>query len=129
VGSRACRWPPRRAVREHLSPRRGEVWWVDFDPIVGHEQAGRRPALVVSADGLNTSPAGLVTVLPITTRLRPLPSRIIVNPPEGGLSQPSQIITEQTRTVSQQRLQKRIGAVSPTTMQAVSKVLRLLLGL
>ncbi len=59
------------------APRRGEVWLTGFDPIEGHGQAGRRPALVLSVDGFNASPAGLVTVLPVTGTLRPrIPSRV-----------------------------------------------------
>jgi mRNA interferase MazF len=49
-----------------VSPARGEVWMVDFDPTKGHEQGGRRPALVVSVDVFNSGPAELVIVLPIT---------------------------------------------------------------
>jgi len=75
--------------------RRGEVWLVDSNPIAGHEQGGRRPALVLSVDAFNASRADLVTVLPITSRARALRSRVAVQPPEGGLSSPSYIIAEQ----------------------------------
>jgi mRNA interferase MazF len=112
------------------SPRRGEVWLASFDPVVGHEQAGRRPALILSADAFNAGPAGLVTVLPMTTVQRTyIPSRIEVLPPEGGVSMPSYVIGEQTRTISSKRLVHRLGAVSTTTMAKVSDVVRLLLGL
>jgi mRNA interferase MazF len=112
-----------------VSARRGEVWLVDFDPVEGHEQAGRRPALVLSVDGFNASPAELVTVLPITSKARTLRTRIAVVPPEGGLSVPSYVIGEQTRTVSSRGLVKRFGAVSGATMVKVADVVRMLLGL
>jgi mRNA-degrading endonuclease toxin of MazEF toxin-antitoxin module len=48
------------------------VWLVELDPVEGHEQAGRRPALVLSVDAFNASPAELVTVLPITSKVRAL---------------------------------------------------------
>ncbi len=51
-------------------PRRGEVWQVAFDPVVGREQAGERPAVVVSFDDLNATTAGIAIVLPITRRDR-----------------------------------------------------------
>src|SRR5438128_11466126 len=52
---------------EMVAPIRGEVWLIDLNPVRGHEQAGRRPALVVSDDLFNQGPAGLVIVLPITS--------------------------------------------------------------
>jgi len=111
-------------------PRRGEVWLVSFDPVEGHEQAGRRPALVISADVFNASPADLVTVLPVTTTARPgIPSRVEVRPPEGGLTKVSYVIGEQTRTISKRRLARALGAVKPATMEKVEDVVRMLLGL
>jgi len=112
------------------APRRGEAWLANFDPVEGHEQAGRRPALVLSVDAFNASPAGLVTVLPITgtTRLQ-LPSRVEVRPPEGGLTKVSYVIGEQTRTISTRRLVKPLGMVTPATMARVESVVRMLLGL
>jgi mRNA interferase MazF len=111
------------------APRRGEVWLASFDPVVGHEQAGRRPALVLSVDAFNAGPAGLVTLLPITSARRPLPSRIELRPPEGGLTSVSYVIGEQTRTLSARRLARPLGVVTPSTMKRVEDVVRLLLGL
>ncbi|MBI4956651.1 MAG: type II toxin-antitoxin system PemK/MazF family toxin [Myxococcales bacterium] len=113
-----------------MSARRGEVWLVDLDPVAGHEQAGRRPALVLSVDAFNASRAELVTVLPITSKPRPNnPFRVEVRPPEGGLSVPSYVIGEQTRTVSTHRLGKLLGALSGATMAKVADVVRVVLGL
>jgi mRNA interferase MazF len=113
-----------------MSARRGELWWVNLDPVQGHEQAGRRPALVLSVDAFNASGAELVTVLPVTTKARPgIPSRIEVKPPEGGLKGVSYVLAEQPRTISTSRLARRIGMVAPTTMGKVSDVVRMLLGL
>lgn len=110
--------------------KRGEIWIIQFDPVVGHEQGRPRPALVVSADPVNASPADLVTVLPLTSKPRHrLPSRVRVAPPEGGLRVESWVICEQVRTVSKQRAGARLGAVSAATMKAVAENLRLLLGL
>ena len=112
-----------------LKIERGSVWYAELSPTVGHEQAGRRPVLVVSSEAFNASSAGLVTVLPITSRERPMASRIPLLAPEGGLSIASWVITEQVRTVSKERLGRRLGAVRPETLAAVSDALRLLLGL
>ena len=111
------------------APRRGEVWLVGFDPTKGHEQAGVRPALVLSVDGFNASPAGLVTVLPLTSKARQVRTRIEIAPPEGGLTTTSYVIGEQTRTISTGRLVKPLGTVSGATMAKVADVVRMLLGL
>ena len=109
--------------------KRGEIWRVQLDPTVGREQAGIRPALVLSVDEFNASRADLVVVLPITSKARPLPSRVRVIPPEAGLTRESWIICEQPRTISQSRLGKRLGMVRPATLNAVEVVVSLLLGL
>ena len=62
-------------------PEAGDLIWTDFDPTLGREQAGRRPALVVSPTALARN-TGLAIVCPITSRIRPFPSRVVL--PEGG---------------------------------------------
>ncbi len=110
-------------------PLRGEIWTVDLDPTRGHEQAGKRPALIVSDDVFNSGPAGLVIVLPITTKAKAVRSHVAVRPPEGGLRRPSFIKCEDVRSVAVERLEKRMGAVVPLTMEAVALRLRILMDL
>jgi mRNA interferase MazF len=112
-----------------VSPARGEIWEVDFNPTVGREQAGRRPALVVSDNALNSGPRGLVVVIPLTGTPRGLPTHVPVTPPEGGLTKLSLIMTEQVRSVSKNRLGRRYGMVAPATMDQVGRILRIVLGL
>jgi mRNA interferase MazF len=102
--------------RSSVWPGRGEIWMLDLEPTVGHEQGGIRPALVVSASRFNRSPAGLVVIAPITTTDRSLVLQIRVDPPEGGLMKPSFIMTDQVRTVSKMRLKQRLGIALPVTM-------------
>lgn len=111
-----------------MKPRRGEVWLVCFDPTLGREQAGVRPALILSVDQFNSSAAELVTVLPITSKPRAVRTRIMIKPPEAGLSMISYVICEQVRTISIQRLTKSTGMVSAATMNAVETTVRMLLG-
>jgi mRNA interferase MazF len=108
---------------------RGEIWWVDLDPTVGREQAGRRPALVVSVDAFNASPRGLVTIPPLSGTIRGLPTHVEVHPPEGGLARPSAIMVEQVRTISKHRLAGRLGSVDARTLGSVEAILRMVLGL
>jgi mRNA interferase MazF len=110
-------------------PARGEVWLADLNPVRGHEQAGRRPVLVVSEDLFNQGPAGLAVVLPLTSTIRGIPSHVPVVPPEGGLKNRSAILCEGVRSVSVERLVVRWGVVSPGTMAAVEDRLRILLRL
>lgn len=108
-------------------PRRGEVWYVDFNPVRGHEQGGQRPALVISADSLNSGAAGVVVVIPITSREKRIRSHIEVAAGEAGLAKRSFIKCEDVRSVSIQRLGRRLGAVEKSTLERVEAVLRILL--
>lgn len=110
-------------------PMRGEVWRVDFEPVRGHEQGGARPALILSSDIFNSSAAGLVVVSPITTKGRPIRSFLRLDPPEGGVKLLSFVICDQVRTISTNRLQRRLGVVSRTIMQEVEERIRILLDL
>ncbi len=108
---------------------RGEVWLVSLDPTRGHEQAGKRPALVVSTDEFNHGPAGLVVVVPITMRDRRIPMHVRVDPPEGGVRGPSFIKCEDVRSISTERLVARWGRVENRTLELVSLRFRTLLEL
>lgn len=107
--------------------RRGEVWLVGLGLPVGHEAAHRRPALVVSDDQANRH--GLVVVCPIGTARRDYPSRVELEPGESGRDHTSYVQCEQLRTVSAQRLTRRLGSAGISVMAEVERVLRLLLRL
>ncbi len=112
-------------TRSHIFPNRVEVWLAAFDPTVGHEQGGVRPALVVSGDTFNHSPAYLVMVAPITTMDRRVPAHVEIKPPEGGLAKTSFIMTDQLRTVSRLRLGRRLGSASSTIMTELENHIRM----
>ncbi len=110
-------------------PLCGEVWLVDLNPVRGHEQAGKRPALVVSVDLFNQGPGGLVVALPISSKPKGVPFHVAVPGAEGGLRQPSFIKCEDIRSVAKERLVQRLGTVSRATMDEVQDRLRILLDL
>jgi len=110
-------------------PSRGEIWMADFDPTLGREQAGMRPALVLSVDSFNHGPAELLVVAPLTSKDKGIALHVAVEPPEGGLSVKSFIKCEDIRSISKERLIKRRGTVEKTTMESVEDRLRMLLGL
>jgi mRNA interferase MazF len=112
-----------------VKPRRGDVWLVDFGQPIGREQAGRRPALVVSADPLNSGPAGVVIVVPITTARRGLPSHVEIEPGESGLDDVSYAKCEDVKSIPERRLVARLGGVDPTVLFNVGRALTFLLDL
>ena len=111
-------------------PSRGEIWTANLNPTRGHEQAGRRPVLIVSTNTFNHGPADLVFVLPLTQTDRGIPFHVAVEPPEGGLRACSYILCDAMRSIAKERLGKRAwGVVSRQTMAKVEYRLRTLLEL
>ena len=111
------------------APARGEIWDANFGQTTGREQAGMRPALIISVDLFNQSGAELVIAVPITTKAKGIRSHVPIRPPEGGLSRPSFAKCEDVRPVSTRRLLKRRGRVMAATLLAVEDRLRMLMGL
>src|SRR5688572_13642071 len=88
-----------------MAVRRSEIYFIDLDPTIGHEQRGRRPIIVVSNDILNRQPL-VVTVIPGTKRLRsPMPhlGSVIVPAGEAGLTYETVFLTFQSRAVDHSR--------------------------
>jgi mRNA interferase MazF len=112
-----------------VNAHRGEVWLVDFGEPVGHEQSGRRPAVVVSADPLNESRAGIVIVVPTTTTPRGLPSHVEIDPISSGLDEVSYAKCEDIKSISDERLIAHLGRASDTALFEVARVLRYLLNI
>lgn len=110
-----------------MTPHRGEVWLVDFGDPVGHEQSGRRPAVVVSADPLNESRAGIVIVVPTTTTHRGLPSHVEIDQNRSGLDELSYAKCEDVKSVPVQRLVARLGSVPDTDLFDIGRALLFLL--
>jgi mRNA interferase MazF len=110
-------------------PRRGEIWLVDLNPTKGREPFGRRPALIVSVDLFNQGPAGLVVTLPITSKEKGIPFHLTIEAFESGLSKKSFIKCEDIRSITKERLLKRLGQISPKTLTDVEDRLRILLNL
>jgi mRNA interferase MazF len=108
---------------------RGEIWLVDLNPVRGHEQAGKRPCLVISVDLFNQGASGLVVVLPVTSKEKGIPFHVELNPPEGGLKVRSFVKCEDVRSISVDRLEKCWGEVSTETLLEVEDRLRVLMGL
>jgi mRNA interferase MazF len=115
------------------SPRRGEIWMVDFDPGRGSEQRGKRPALVLQNDSGNQHPQYLNTiVLAMSTKGRPIPFHIQIAPnPQNGLQEVTYVKCEQILTLSKARLlgPQALGQLSPSEMGKVEIAVKLSLAL
>jgi len=109
--------------------RRGDVFTGDLDPVVGREQAGRRPVLVVSINPMNGSAAELVIAVPLTTRDRGNELHVRLDPPEGGLDRVSFALPEMVRVLSTNRLERRLGRASPDSVETIAKRVGILVGL
>lgn len=103
-------------------PSRGDIWDAYLDPVVGREQGGRRPVVIVSNDSLNTAPSELCWIVPLTTRDR----GVWAHPPleiiEGVLPRPSFMLCDQLRSISHNRLKRYRGRVSPETLEKARSV-------
>jgi mRNA interferase MazF len=111
------------------SPGRGEVWLAELGLTRGHEQSGTRPVLIISQDIFNAGPSGLVMMAPLTTVARDLPLHVEIKPPEGGLKRKSFVMCENLRSISRERLSRKLGSVGVRTMLEVGDRLRDLLDL
>ena len=122
--------------------KRGEIYWVQFDPVKGSVQGGLRPALVVQQDiGNRYSPTAVVVALATTLPPRLFPFVVVVEPAESGLSQASAIRCAQVATIQKEEPGSRlrpsrgesavrpIGHLSPRKMLEVDAALRYNLGL
>ena len=107
------------------SPKRGEIYWVDFNPARGSEQAGRRPAVIISTD-LQNRFFPVVTVAAVTTGGKAMRSELSVVLPEGDpLDRRSAIMPFQILTVANERLDEYMGCLSPEQLEEVKDRLRL----
>ena len=97
---------------------RGDVFWADLDPTKGREQAGRRPVLVISHDIFNER-SGTVIAMAITSQAQAAGFPLSVELASGGLPKRSWVKISQIRTLSVDRLAKRIGRVSPEELLRV----------
>ena len=101
---------------------------VNFDPVRGFEQGGIRPALVIQNDEGNEF-ASTTIVAVMTSRDRDYPVRVMVSPKQSGLAQPSSVMLDQLRTISHDRLGRRVGRLTADKMSEVDTALRYSLGL
>jgi mRNA interferase MazF len=103
-------------MSEPYRPEPGDLVWTDFDPSVGREQGGRRPALVISA-AIFTEATGLAIVCPITSKVRPFPSSVVL---PDGLPVSGEILLSHVRSIDTlARPVRYAGATVPAATAAL----------
>ena len=109
--------------------KRGELYYADLSPVVGSEQGGIRPILIVQNDtGNKYSPTVIAAAVTSKLSKAKLPTHIEICANEFGLVKDSVILLEQIRTLGKRRLKERIGELSPPTMKRVDLALLISLG-
>jgi mRNA interferase MazF len=109
--------------------RTGEVWLAQLDPVVGHEQGGRRPVVVISANSFHALPIDMVVVVPLTGHDRGLVTQPGISSPHSGVRRVSFARPEDMRAIDSSRLQTRLGEVSGDELAEIRKVVRYFLDL
>lgn len=114
--------------------RRGDVVWVDLEPVRGSESSKRRPAVVVSNDGANRTAQslgrGVITVVPITSQTeRVYPFQVLLPAKTCGIPKASKAQAEQIRSVSVQRIGTTAGRLSGHLLDELDDAMRLHLGI
>lgn len=110
--------------------RRGDIYFAILDPVIGSEQGGTRPVLVLQNDvGNRFSPTTVVAA--VTSRLKKgrLPTHVALPKERSGLDKECVVLLEQLRTVDRRRLKARVARLDPETMRRIDQALAVSLGL
>ncbi|MDI3508709.1 MAG: mRNA interferase MazF [Clostridiales bacterium] len=110
--------------------KRGDLFYADLSPVIGSEQGGVRPVLVVQNDiGNKYSPTVIVAAITSQINKAKLPTHVEINASDYGLPKDSVILLEQIRTIDKKRLREKIGYLSAETMKKVDEALQISFGL
>ncbi|HZK57522.1 MAG TPA: type II toxin-antitoxin system PemK/MazF family toxin [Clostridia bacterium] len=110
--------------------RKGDIYYADLSPVVGSEQGGVRPVLVVQNDiGNRYSPTIIIAAITSQINKGKLPTHVEIKGDDYGLSKDSVLLLEQIRTIDKKRLGEKIGHVEDDIIEKVDDALRISLGL
>ncbi|MCB2296010.1 type II toxin-antitoxin system PemK/MazF family toxin [Clostridium algoriphilum] len=114
----------------HLIITRGDLYYADMSPVVGSEQGGIRPVVILQNDIANKySPTVLVAAITSQLRKMRLPTHVELSAEEYGLTNDSVVLLEQMRTIDKKRLKEEIGQVNNADMQKIDTALLIQVGL
>lgn len=110
--------------------KRGDIYYADLSPVVGSEQGGVRPVLIVQNDvGNRYSPTVIAAAITSQTEKSKLPTHIELDSKNCGLSKDSVVLLEQIRTIDKRRLREKMGTLDANSMSQVNKALSISFGL
>ncbi len=110
--------------------KRGDIYYADLSPVVGSEQGGIRPVLIIQNDiGNKYSPTVIATAITSQINKAKMPTHIELDANEYGLSKNSVVLAEQIRTIDKQRLKEKIGHLDEKLMNQVNEALEISFGL
>ncbi len=113
-----------------MNVKRGDIYYADLSPVVGSEQGGVRPVLIVQNDvGNKYSPTVIAAAITSQQDKSKMPTHINVDGDSCGLSKDSVVLLEQVRTIDKQRLKERMGNLSVSDMNKINKALNVSFGL
>lgn len=113
-----------------MNIKRGDIYYADLSPVVGSEQGGVRPVLIIQNDvGNRYSPTVIAAAITSQRDKTNLPTHISVNADGCGLSKDSIVLLEQVRTIDKQRLKERMGSLDTCSMGLVDRALSVSFGL
>ncbi len=113
-----------------VTVKRGEIYYADLSPVVGSEQGGVRPVLIVQNDvGNKYSPTVIAAAITSQKEKSKLPTHIELEPNHCGLSRDSVVLLEQIRTIDKRRLKEKMGSLDSSAMSQVNKALSISFGL
>ncbi len=113
-----------------MAVKRGDIYYADLSPVVGSEQGGIRPVLIVQNDvGNKYSPTVIAAAITSQKEKAKLPTHITLDSEGCGLSKESVVLLEQIRTIDKKRLKERMGQLDNGSMQQVDRALSISFGL
>lgn len=113
-----------------MNVRRGDIYYADLSPVVGSEQGGTRPVLIVQNDvGNRFSPTVIAAAITSQRAKANLPTHITLNAENSGLARDSIVLLEQIRTLDKHRLKERMGRLDHSSMDQVNHALSISFGL
>ena len=119
-----------RKERLSVSVKRGEIYYADLSPVVGSEQGGVRPVLIIQNDvGNRYSPTVIAAAITSQRDKAKLPTHIEVPASSCGLQKDSTVLLEQVRTIDKRRLRERMGELPPDAMHSIDSALSISFGL
>ncbi len=113
-----------------MSIKRGDIYYADLNPVIGSEQGGLRPVLIIQNNiGNQYSPTTIVASITSQLSKSKLPTHVELDCEACGLEKDSVILTEQLRTIDKRRLKQKITSLDEEVMDKVNKALEISLGL